>query len=80
MNVDDQMNIVEVIWRRSHASSSASHCMAVMVAMVMFLASSAEDLGRDWERSHSHRWGPTGSMTTFYVRVSSWKGEDGMDY
>lgn len=54
--------------------------MAVMVAMVMFLASSVEDLGRDWERSHSHRWGPTGSMTTFYVRVSSWKGEDGMDY
>lgn len=44
------------------------------------LVSSAEDLGRDWERSHSHRWGPTGSMATFYVRVSSWKGEDGMDY
>lgn len=31
--------------------------------------------------SHSHRWGPTGSMATFfYVRVSSWKREDGMDY
>lgn len=37
--------------------------------------------GQGLRMSYSHRWGPTGSMATFfYVRVSSWKREDGMDY
>lgn len=66
---------MEAIWRRIHASSPALCYMSVMVAMVMFLVSSAEDLGCSWEMSHSHRWGPIGSTPTFCARVSSWGGQ-----
>lgn len=51
--------------------------MSVMVAMVMFLVSSAEDLGCSWEMSHSHRWGPRGSTPTFCARGSRWEGQVG---
>lgn len=66
---------MEAIQRRIHASSSALCWVSVMIAMVIFLMSSAEDLGCSWELSHSHRWGPIGSVATFYARVSSWEGQ-----
>lgn len=64
-----EFNIVEALWRRIHASASALHCMSVMVAMVMFLVSSAEALGCVWEMNHSHRWSPVGSLFMFGFQV-----------
>lgn len=62
---------MEVSWRTTHASSSALHCMSVMVAMVIASVSSVEDLGCNWEISHSQRWSPIRSTVTFDARVSS---------